>query len=121
MPTRIRSSRAQRLALAAALAGVAGLFMALSAGSEAHAAPPSAAPAIDCVDYHTEASFASVGYDHLVHLTNNCKKAKTCTVKTNVNPDPTSVQLAPGESTTVVMWRGSPAREFTADVNCRER
>lgn len=74
-----------------------------------------------CVEFHTEASFATVGYDHLVHLTNNCQKATTCSVTTNVNPEPSSVQLAPGESQTVVTWRGSPAREFTADVSCRER
>jgi hypothetical protein len=122
MATRSPRSRSQWLApaAAAALAGVAGLFVAL-AGSAARAAPPSAPPPLECVAVQTEASFATVGYDHLVHLTNNCKKATTCSVKTNVNPEAASVQLAPGESQTVVTWRGSPAREFTADVSCRER
>jgi hypothetical protein len=107
----------------AVLAGVAGVFGALSAESEAHAAPPvAAAPAkLDCVAYRTEAYFASVGFDHLVHLTNNCAKTAACTVTTNVNPDPASVSLAPGEKQTLVTWRGSPAREFTADVNCQAR
>jgi hypothetical protein len=100
------------------VAGAAGLFSASFAG----AAPPSAAPAkLDCVAYQTEASFASVGYDHLVHLTNNCDKAAACTVSTNVNPEPASVALAPGEKQTIVTWRGSPAREFTADVSCQAR
>jgi hypothetical protein len=108
---------------AAVVAGAAGLFGAVFGGSQALAAPPSPAPPppSKCVDYQTEAYFASVGYDHLVHLTNNCKSAATCSVKTNVNPDAASVRLAPGESRTVVTWRGSPSREFTADVSCQER
>lgn len=71
-----------------------------------------------CVDVSTEAAFASVGYDHIVTLTSACKKVMTCSVKTNVNPEPASVQLGPGESQSVVTWRGSPAREFTPDVTC---
>jgi hypothetical protein len=105
-----------------ALAGLCGLFGSVFAGSEAHAAPPKAAAApskLECVAYQTEAYFASVGYDHLVHLTNNCDKAAKCIVTTNVNPDPASVSLAPGEKQTLTTWRGSPAREFTADVDCR--
>lgn len=103
----------------AAVAGVAGAFF---EASEAHAAPPAAAPAkLECVAYRTEAYFASVGYDHLVHLTNNCDKTATCTVSTNVNPDAASVSLAPGEKQTLVTWRGSPAREFTAVVSCQAR
>jgi hypothetical protein len=111
------------MACAAVLAGAGWLAMAMSlTGSEAHAAPPSAAPSkLDCVAYQTEAYFAYVGYDHLVHLTNNCDKAAVCSVSTNVNPEPSTVSLAPGEKQTVVTWRGSPAREFTADVNCQAR
>jgi hypothetical protein len=71
-----------------------------------------------CVEVSGEASFASVGYDHIVTLTSGCKKRMTCSVKTNVNPEPASVQLEPGESQSVVTWRGSPAREFTPDVTC---
>jgi hypothetical protein len=71
-----------------------------------------------CVDVKTEASFASVGFDHIVTLTSGCKQAMTCTVSTNVNPDPTTVQLAVGATESVVTWRGSPAREFSADVTC---
>jgi hypothetical protein len=71
-----------------------------------------------CVDVSTEAAFASVGYDHIVTLKSGCKKPMLCTVKTNVNPDAASVKLDPGESQSVVTWRGSPAREFTADVSC---
>ena len=71
-----------------------------------------------CVDVSGEASFASVGYDHIVTLTSGCKKRMTCSVKTNVNPEPASVELEPGQTQSVVTWRGSPAREFTPDVTC---
>jgi hypothetical protein len=71
-----------------------------------------------CVDVKTEASFASVGYDQIVTLTSGCKQAMTCTVTTNVNPDPATVQLAVGATESVVTWRGSPAREFSANVTC---
>lgn len=83
-------------------------------------AAPKAAPKKPggCVDVSTEASFASVGYDHIVTLTSGCKKVMACTVKTDVNPEPASVQLEPGESQSVVTWRGSPARVFTPDVVC---
>jgi hypothetical protein len=73
-----------------------------------------------CVDVHSDASFASVGYDHIVTLKSGCKRAMTCTVTTNVNPEPALVELAPGEEQSVVTWRGSPAREFTPNVTCNE-
>jgi len=76
---------------------------------------------VDCVAVASEAAFASVGYDHLVHLTNNCKKRAACNVKTDVNPEATNVELAPGERQTLVTWRGSPAREFKAEVTCLEK
>lgn len=114
-------ARLPKLLVVAVLAGVAGSLAAF-ASSEAHAAPPTPAQVkLECVEYRTEASFASVGYDHLVHLTNKCDKAAACSVTTNVNPEPASVSLAPGEKQTIVTWRGSPAREFTASVNCLAR
>jgi hypothetical protein len=39
-------------------------------------------------------------------------------VKTDVNPEPTSVDVAPGEETSVTTWHGSPARVFTPNVSC---
>jgi hypothetical protein len=110
-------SRSQLLACAVALTGAAGLLGSVLA---AHAEPSKGA-AVTCVKVRTEASFASVGYDHLVHLTNNCKTPVACTVTTNVNPEPASVSLGVNESTTLTTWRGSPAREFTADAKCQVR
>lgn len=121
MGMRIRTSRSPLLLGAVALAGLVGAVL---AGPSALAEPPRGVPgpaALDCVKLRTEAAFASVGYDHLVHLTNNCKTAVTCTVTTNVNPDPATVSLGVGESKTLTTWRGSPAREFTADARCLVR
>jgi hypothetical protein len=75
----------------------------------------------ECVLVTTEAAFASVGYDHIVTLKSTCQQRHSCTVKTNVNPESTRVELDPGESHSVVTWRGSPAREFSADVKCTPR
>jgi hypothetical protein len=71
-----------------------------------------------CVDVTSEARFASVGYDHIVTLTSDCKKPVQCTVRTNVSPEPASVALAPRAQESVVTWRGSPSRVFIPDVTC---
>ena len=73
----------------------------------------------ECVAVRGDASFASVGYDHIVTLKSACKKRVTCSVKTDVNPEPASVELNPGEEKSVVTWRGSPARVFTPIVSCK--
>jgi hypothetical protein len=72
-----------------------------------------------CVDVTTDARFASVGYDHIVTLKSGCTKTMKCTVTTNVQPEPIAVELAAGGEESVVTWRGSPAREFAADVSCK--
>ncbi len=74
----------------------------------------------NCVATRVEARSNGLAFDHWVHLTSACKKTTmTCTVKTDVNPDPTTVDLAPGEETRVKMFANSPAREFKADVSCK--
>jgi hypothetical protein len=72
-----------------------------------------------CVDVTTEARFASVGFDHVVTLKSGCKKTMKCTVKTNVRPEPVAVELASGDEESVVTWRGSPSRVYTAEVDCK--
>lgn len=80
---------------------------------------PAAEPNLGCIDYRAEARYSGVGYDHLVHISNQCDRAATCDVSTNVNPDKVRVVVASKASETVLTWRGSPAREFTAAVSCR--
>jgi hypothetical protein len=101
--------------------GFVGLFALLPVSplSALDAAKPS--KVAGCVDVLAEASFASVGYDHIVTLKSTCKTPMACSVKTDVNPDVASVELEPGESKSVVTWRGSPARVFTPIVDCKER
>jgi hypothetical protein len=74
--------------------------------------------AAGCIDFHGEARYLGFGYNHIVTLKSACKVAMTCSVKTDVNPEPASVDLAPGEETAVTTWQGSPARVFTPSVTC---
>jgi hypothetical protein len=100
--------------------GFVGLFAWLPPAASHAEDSAKSAKAGSCVDVQTEASFASVGYDHIVTLKSACKKPMSCSVKTDVNPDAAIVELDPGESKSVVTWRGSPAREFKPDVTCTE-
>jgi hypothetical protein len=77
-------------------------------------------PAV-CVARQTEARYGALGYDHLVSLANGCTRAVECQVSTNVAPTPISRVLAPRESALVLTFRGSPARSFTARIDCRLR
>ena len=95
-----------------------------AAGLPAHAdplddserGPPKGA--MSCVHVQTEAPYRAYGYDHLVTIENGCDKPVRCTVKTDVNPEPSHVRVEPQKSETVLTFRGSPASTFKADVSC---
>lgn len=72
-----------------------------------------------CVDYRAEARHSGVGYDHWVHISNQCDHAVRCVVSTNVNPDQLALRVASKATETVLTWRGSPASEFTVTMSCR--
>src|SRR5690606_9886806 len=57
-----------------------------------------------CVSFRTEVRY-SVGYDHLVHVTNECSRPVACTVRTDVNPSDLSVRVAPRTTETVLTFR----------------
>lgn len=80
-----------------------------------------AASGLRCVRWTQEARFKGLGYNHLVHLHNTCKKAATCSVQTDVNPDAKDVLLAPDKKTTVTTFLGSPSSVFQAKVSCRAK
>lgn len=82
------------------------------------AEPRAAAEGADCVTWEARAVYGALGYDHRVTLRNGCEKDARCTVTTDVNPEPQSTTVAKGATETVVTFRGSPAREFTATVEC---
>jgi hypothetical protein len=90
---------------------------AIAAAGEGDDAPNPAA----CVKVRTEARYVPYGYDHIVELENTCGRAMRCDVASNVNPTPTSVDLATGETKSVLTYRGSPASEFTAQVDCKQQ
>lgn len=77
-------------------------------------------PAKDkCAQVHTQAPYRAYGYDHEVVIENICPKPINCSVKTDVNPEVTTVRVAAHATETVVMFRGSPASEFKAVVDCK--
>lgn len=79
-----------------------------------------AAPYPKCVQVSAQAMYRAYGYDHIVVIANGCEAAMRCSVVTNVNPQAAVVVVSPGKSEDVVTFRGSPAREFQADVSCKE-
>ena len=98
--------------------GFVGVFVLAASGGLAAQDAGKSDKAGECVQVRTDASFATVGYDHIVTLKSACKNHVTCSVKTDVNPDATTLELDPGEEKSVVTWRGSPARVFTPIVKC---
>jgi hypothetical protein len=79
---------------------------------------PLEAPHPACVTVSTEARFVGFAYNHIVHVANGCTAPKSCTVATNVNPEPQAVTVPPGSRAEVVTFIGSPASAFTAEVRC---
>jgi hypothetical protein len=73
----------------------------------------------DCVRAWSEARVRYPGYDHVVHLESSCAVEATCSVSTNVNPQTIVTQVPPGESVEVLTFMASPAREFSARVECK--
>ena len=72
----------------------------------------------DCVRVEAVARFGAMAYDHWVHLENGCERPVRCRVHTDVNPEVTALELAPGERRDVATFHGSPASVFVATVDC---
>jgi len=103
-----------RLSIAVALAAAVAL---LSAGAAA-GDPADGGRAATCVSVRTDARYVPYGYNHVVILSSACKAAATCSVSTDVNPQPTATDVAPGATVEVVTFMGSPSQTFTAKVAC---
>jgi hypothetical protein len=71
-----------------------------------------------CVTVTTEARFAGLAYNHIVHIANGCSVPVTCTMTTDVNPEAQTVTVPPESRAEVVTFIGSPASAFTASVRC---
>jgi hypothetical protein len=119
------SPRRSSLALLASLATV--ILLSVGARAEKRGAPgeddskgaeEEKKKDASCVKVTTQSRYVS-GYDHLVHLDNQCDESATCEVSTNVNPKVQTVTVAAGKKATVLTFRGSPAYEFEAQVECK--
>ena len=100
------------LACVLVLAGAAS-----TVSSPAVASDAGAEPAV-CVAVRAEVRYGAAGYSHIVVLTNACAKPQTCTVTTDVNPEPVKATVPPRGSTDVVTFLGSPARTFVPHAIC---
>jgi len=83
-----------------------------------HSPPLSDSQPAACVTVSTEARWAGLAYNHIVRIANGCRVAQSCTVMTDVNPEPQMVTVSSGSTVEVVTFIGSPARTFTASVRC---
>jgi hypothetical protein len=82
--------------------------------SVANAEPTKDAP---CVEYWAESRYV-IGYDHLVHIKNDCLRDANCAVSSDVNPTPQVVEVKAGQELQVATWRGSPSYRFVPYVTC---
>lgn len=103
------------LAFAAFAAPV--LAAATSSAADAGAPPPSPIPA--CIAIKTESRYVPYGYNHVVIATSGCTKAASCTVTTDVNPEPVAFQVPAGKTVEVLTFTASPSQTFTAKVACK--
>ena len=96
----------------------AAVVIAASAGAEAQdAGAQSPLPA--CISVGTDARYVPYGYNHVVILKSGCSKPATCTVATDVNPQPVTAEVAANTSVEVLTFSGSPAQAFRARVTCK--
>jgi hypothetical protein len=97
-------------------AACAFLALAISAGPAAADSPQQVG---DCAQVTASASFKGDGYRHTVTLTNNCQRAVSCEVWTDVDPTPHHIiQAKPGKSAEAIIRNGSPASEVHAGKLC---
>jgi hypothetical protein len=107
----------RRIAAAAVLSlgvlGLLGLPGAPARGQQSGSLGPEG-----CLTWTTHARWVPYGYDHIVKLQNGCTAGARCEVSTDVTPEPQQVQVASGETASILTRRGSPARVFKANVSC---
>ena len=105
--------------VAIGIVALVGLIDASASVANAQDGGASTIPA--CVGVATDARYVPYGYNHVVVLKNGCSKTATCSVSTDVNPQATSVEVAPGTTVEVLTFTASPAQAFNARVGCRLR
>lgn len=91
--------------------------LAATSGSEP-ALPAANAQGEACVSFTTQAIYNNYGYDHWVQLSSACAREARCKALSDVNPDGVEVSVEAGKSASALLFRGSPASEFKAQVTC---
>lgn len=71
-----------------------------------------------CVRVAGQARYGAFGYDHVVHVSNECDKDVACDVSTNVDPHPRRVRVNSKKRTSVLTRRGAPSPRFTPRASC---
>jgi hypothetical protein len=88
-------------------------------GSHAQSGNERSKPTSDkCVSVREEAIYGAYGYDHHVHLHNGCDKPMKCKITSSANPAGVEQALIADEKRDVMLFRGSPASEVSASVQC---
>jgi hypothetical protein len=105
------------MGIATALMALLGLGLASAQPLDDSERNPGGTP--KCVEVRAQALYRGYGYDHVVDIQNVCDKPVDCSVRTDVNPEVTNLTIPPHELRSVVTFRGSPAREFKPDVQCK--
>jgi hypothetical protein len=72
----------------------------------------------ECIRVEAIVRWGAGAYNHFVRIENGCERSARCQVATDVNPEPQTVELAPGQSVELITFRGSPASQFTPRVSC---
>ena len=74
-----------------------------------------------CIHTLSEARYGALGYNHIVHVANECAVSAECLVSTDVNPEPKKIEVLAHGRVDVVTFLGSPARVFSPRVACKMR
>ncbi len=109
------------LAISTAISTV--LVGALGAAAAARADDPKPKkPVVDvstCAKVTGSAPYQGYGYTHLIELKNTCDKPVECRVWTNVDPNQLVLSAKTGETVSIATRKGSAAREFTPQSECK--
>lgn len=77
-------------------------------------------PGPACATVTAGVRLQAYGYAHVLTLLNQCKRAVSCEVWTDVDPNPhLQLRANAGQSAEIVSRYGSPAREFRAGHQCQ--
>jgi hypothetical protein len=70
-----------------------------------------------CVSWETRSVFTGADFDHSISLTSKCAAPIRCAIQPSIG-EALSATVAPNKTEHVLIWRGSPAREVSAEVTC---